>query len=391
MELQDNFAHWFKTATGIGSLSSEKYKDRISAIVTLTKDIEIDAALDLLRVYCGLTSKDSSTLPNFTKHFQDTDPWFDTRDTPFVFQVLSAISLIQILNGGSSYAADAVSLALLSHTFNGKKKILAQESVSADLETTARNYLNEESLIQRRVDKFDPIKIAASSKGAKLNLKNLKAPAEQTTPMAAGAAHATFTSIFEAVIASDDERATLIKSINASFEEVHKALQVNSEETNIFWWLVSEWSRDLHSPYKDLSTSEACIVAGKELADLTVFIPGHNSAMGFLSRILKLTKDQTDVGAKQKVQNTKAEFSIKEVINDTPEKWNKEWLDNEQVKGVIDFCPLHFALSKRIELGAEGWDKLFASQIGIKPATALKPYEMSYQFYQERLLVRASA
>jgi hypothetical protein len=393
MELKDNFAHWFKTAAGVGKTPAEKYEERIKAIETLTAEIEVKDALDLLRLYCNLTPKDSNALSIFSKHFQEHDPSFDTRDTPFVFQVLSAISLIHLLSGESNYAADAVGLALLSYTFNGHKKILPKESVSADLEVAAHNYLSRESSQLRNVGNFKLVRTSNtdSGKSNKLDLKELKAPADQAGDLAVKTAHTLFSSVNAAIVSAENNQAALVDSINEELKEIHRALQVNSEETNIFWWLASEWSRDFPTPYVELDSSQACLLAGKELADLTVFIPGHNSAIGFLSRIIKLTKEQSNQKTNQKEQNATSNLTIKDAINGIPEEWYKAWVGMDTVQAVIDFCPLHFALSKRLELGNEGWVKLFERQLGIKTSASFRPYEVSHQFYQERLLARASA
>ncbi len=393
MKLEENFAHWIKTAAAIGNISADKYENRIAAVGDLTDDIGKKEALDLLRIYCGLTPNHENASSSFAAFFKERDPSFDTRDAAFVFQVLSAISLIQVLNKTSSDVADAVGLAHLTYTFGGKKKVLPDESVSADLDTAARNYLHEESSRMRGIGVFNEIKVTDNSDGEtnKLNLKDLKTAADQNTTLTATLGHTLFTSVDKAVTSIAKEQAALINSVNEELKDLRRALRVNAEETNIFWWLNSEWSRDMEKPYSEFNSSEACLLAGKELADITVFIPGHNSTLGFLSRILKLTRSQASGDGQRKTQQTLSSITIKEAVNNAPEEWNKDWLATGEVKSVLDFCPLHFALLKRIELGKDEWNKLFDRQVGIKTSTAFRPYELSYQFFQERMVVQATA
>lgn len=391
MEITDNFAHWIKAAAGIGNISADKYESRVSAILALTEKISTNEALDLLRLYCGITPKDNNALSTFTSHFKDQDPSFDTRDTPFVFRVLSAISLIQILNY-SSDSADAVALALLTYTFNGNKKVLPEESVSADLETAARNYLSGESSQMRSIHKFEEITVtnkATDKVPGNLNLKELKTASELGPALTI--VHTLFSAVDTVITNSGKEQITLVKAINEELQALHRSLQVNAEETNIFWWLASEWSRDLGKPYIELSPSQACLLAGKELADLNVFIPGHNSAKGFLSRILKFTTAQSSSGLKQKAQDTKPSITIKEAVNDAPTDWSKALLGTEKVQMATDFCPLHFALSKCLELGNDEWGKQFERHTGIKVSTSFPAYEISHQFFLERMMIRAGA
>lgn len=391
MNIKDHFAHWIKTAAEVGKVAAEKYESRIDAILALTDELDIPQTLDLLRIYCELPMPNESGLSNFAQYFQDQDPSFDKRDVPFIFQVLAGISLVQILNSTDSPEADVVSLALSTKTFQWNRKFLSTESITVDLETSAQKYLFEESERTRQPKKATEFTVP-DNEITKLDLAVLKAQVTKgvANEISATMAQGLFDAVNQAFETAESKFSSLVESINEALRDSRQALAINTEETNILWWLAGEWSLDLKRPYKELSTTEACLIVGKELAELTKFQPGHNSAKGFLQRILKLTKLQdTDSTRKEATGTVKGTVAIKEAVDSIPGDWNLEWLTVNKVQEILDFCPLHFALLKRKEMGDGEWYKLFERQVGIEPSDSFSFTDLSYQFYQERLLVRA--
>ncbi|MDQ3816397.1 MAG: hypothetical protein M3362_01750 [Acidobacteriota bacterium] len=389
MSIQDFFAHWIKTAAEVGKVSADKYDGRISTINQITEDIGEADALNLVRIYCNLIPANGDILQDFARQFQGNDPAFDIHDKPFIFQILAAISLIQVLNKANSRSADAVGLALSTKTLQWTHKTLPDEAVSVDLETAAKKYLHEKSNRMRQVSAPTPISFSEKKiNGA--NISDLKTAAEQspTVGVTTTAMHTYLSSLNKAISSVDTRFSELVKPINAALESLYNTVKVNTEESNIYWWLAGAWSRDLEQPFEKLTAVEACLLLGKELSDLTEFQPGHNSAKGFLHRMFKFTKGRNPSATKEDTYKVnKGTVSIREVINSVPTNWETDWVNDSQAQTVIDFCPLHYALQKRRGAGDSIWHKLFEQQTGIKSTSVYSLLDLSYQFYQERLLI----
>ena len=75
---------------------------------------------------------------------------------------------------------------------------------------------------------------------------------------------------------------------DSKISRLERELTIVSEETNMLWWLISEYSRDRGASWMTVGPFATPIIAGKELADLTRVIPGPVAAAAFLDRIIRL-------------------------------------------------------------------------------------------------------
>lgn len=378
MELKEYFAHWFKSAAQLGKVPADKYDSRISAILQIADGLDQAKALEIARLYFGLPARDSNAVSDFKQNFVEQDASFDPHDSEFLFQVLAAITLIQLLNRTGNSVSDAVGLAISTRTLQYQKRILPSESVSADLTVMAENYLKEEA---RRVRAVAPITkiVVPDKKLTEPGLKDLKTQVDQSPSgaLALNVAHPLFAALQKNVSTLDSRSIEVIQKTNDALEAFRSALQASGEETNIVWWLVAGWSSDLDQPYSELTAAQTCLLAAKEVADLTLLQPGPPSAKAFLHRTLKNAQDGPP----------KREFSIKEIVRSVPQNWSLDFANALKDSGIVDFCPLHFALLINQEAPDGSWGRRFEKHTGTKASTTFPLVELSYQFYRERILV----
>lgn len=160
-------------------------------------------------------------------------------------------------------------------------------------------------------------------------------------------------------------------------EELKRELTIVSEETNMLWWLVSEYSRDLNQSWKKIGLSAASIVAGKELNDLTRVVPGPVAAPAFLDRIVR----QVDSAKSSKP------LCIKDAVEKVPRVWREQYPLNAPA-GVEDLAPISNSvrLSLTVSEGAN-WSPVFEKGTGLDATSKMLPKELAYQVFLECMLV----
>ncbi len=147
------------------------------------------------------------------------------------------------------------------------------------------------------------------------------------------------------------------------------------EECNMLWWLEGGCSRDLRTPWTELSNSAVSIVAGKELADLTSQLPGPDQAEALLHKVLSATRCP--------------EATLEDAVNSVPREWLPEAADREISAAASDLVPVCLALSQRAASGDSGWQTFFKETTDLSLSQKIAPVVLAQQMYAERLLLRA--
>jgi len=129
----------------------------------------------------------------------------------------------------------------------------------------------------------------------------------------------------------------------------------------------------------DLELPAVCLVVGKELADLTVIIPGPFSGVAFLDRMLHRAEHEL-----------RESSTIKEAVNASPRDWRDSWMSKNPIVGVEDLCPIHLAISKSLEFeGENNWLSAFEKAAQIEVGKPISPLKLAMQVYQENLFIQA--
>jgi len=163
-------------------------------------------------------------------------------------------------------------------------------------------------------------------------------------------------------------------------EKLERELTIVGEESNMLWWLVSEYSRDRNQSWKKVGLSATSIIAGKELADLTRIIPGPVAAAAFLDRMVRLSDS---------AESAKP-ISVKEAIEKTP----REWRDQHAFKpagGLDDLAPINNAIKLSLAVSdGDDWSPVFEKGTALEANSKMLPNALTYQGFLERLLARLS-
>jgi hypothetical protein len=157
-------------------------------------------------------------------------------------------------------------------------------------------------------------------------------------------------------------------------------LTIVAEETNMLWWLVSEYSRDRNEQWKKIGLSGTSIIAGKELADLTRIIPGPVAAAAFLDRIVRLSDSAKSAKA----------ISVKSAIENVPREWRQQF-GFDVAAGIEDLAPISNAVKLSLTVVEGGdWSPVFEKGTGLEAGSKMRPNVLAYQVFLECLLARLS-
>lgn len=149
------------------------------------------------------------------------------------------------------------------------------------------------------------------------------------------------------------------------------------EEVDILWWFVGGWSKLLNQPFSEMSPSQAAILSGIDLADLSHTLAGPVAAPALLQRILSSVKKYK--GAK---------VPISEIIDSFPaDKLALLALDSE-VDSLADVCPVLYGLRKTQEVGiGPAWHAAFRKAAGLRETDTLAPLDLAIQIMRERTVI----
>jgi hypothetical protein len=339
------FADWYRLAKI--EPKEEFLEKRWKGIESMVDSSSVNLALDVVRLFHGKPPNDSEFFEKYRDFFQKADTTFPMRNNDHELVVLAGGSIARFLevSGG---LADKVALATACAACQG----LAPERPLPEIIDIARNYIEKRSVTirsHREIQHFT---------AADFGLAGQPAPPPTVD-------------VLQTAIQK------LISSANNAINELDRSLQIEREESNILWWLFAEHSNDMNCRIADMKLPVVSIISGKELADLTAFLPGVFSAEAFLDKMLRF--------ANKKLK----EITLREAVSNTPGEWKNKWIREKEFGIVKDLCPVHFALSESVQAGQEAWVTIFENSSGITTDKPISPVRVALQVYQESLLLKS--
>lgn len=353
------FADWYRLAHI--EPKGEDLPKRWAGVEAFAATLDIPKAVDVARLFLGLAPSLADLRDQFSSLFQKSDPTFPMRDNGLEIRVLAGAVVAHYVETARSRAADALALAVLAGACPGlRDPVLLPEIV-----TIASNYVFRESLIMR-IGGVTEVKSSAL-KGEQI-LKDFKAVVAQ----------GNVANNFEALVTPLQKLFSGLESVGtstgAAMKQVDILIRNLMEQVNVLWWVFAGWSRDLGKPYSGIEVPQACLISGKELADLTLLLPGPIAAPAILDKVLS--------GGRNHMPPISLEAVVASVDSAGKQKY-LEGLDGQ----LDDLNPVHLALRKS-EAGP--WIKKFESTTGVKVKKALDPVSLAMQVYTERLLQKAA-
>lgn len=368
MVMHPNFADWY----GVVSLDPQQVPldRRWKGIKTFVAGTDMSSALDVVRLLFGKAKRPTGFDDGFRAAFKKHDKAFLTRGNDLEMELLAGATVAHLLDAGDGKLADAVALAVVCADFQG----LREKPKLAEVVDLAYEYLH------KRSDSLRAQLAAPTVEAPKLNLTISTASLEETAYTTPAAVMTAITPVLKEVSSIPNR---VIKVVNDVFGTLTRQMQLQREESDMLWWLFAGQSRDLRTRMSDIGHPAASIIAGKELADLTLTLPGPVAAEALLDKMLQTTTTAVD--------RNHYDTSVREAVAaDKTREWYGRLTSSDESDTLDDFCTVHFALRRAADAGAGGeWVPAFEKRAGVRADAPLSPVSLAMQVYRERLLIKA--
>lgn len=363
MVMNPNFSEWYRTANL--DPTDERLKSRWQGIEKYcASDIDTDDMLELLRLFFKLPVEEKFR-EAFVNVFCKVDSAFPKKND-MELSVLAGVTLVHIIEIFDDFD-DIAMLALMAASFNNRKTSVP------DVLTKVRNIFANKA-VQIRETKETMANIQSGVPSNKKLLESLK-NAETTGTWDA----ATISGAFSSYLAPLTKLLTEVKeAANSSMLQQ----RVYREDSQILWWMTGEWSRDLQKPIGQLNIPEACIVAGKELADLVELLPGPYASKAVLHKALSVFSEYD-------VKN----ITLSTAINQLDKGWRQQVVNIYSAETTKEITPLLASISEslKVEKSSE-WKPAYKKLTGFDADRIKIPaLELAYQMYLECLVVKSIA
>lgn len=341
---------------------------RSAAVAALNASLEIRDLKELVHMAFGHGQPQGELYGRFVEAVRSSDPTFVGKEGAYELAVLSGICAHELMKEPGP-KGDVVAQAILNYSFDGR---FPPDSLPVLIDKS------RECLSARSVEVRRPlaVKLARlpSEETITNRLQRLDAGIAANSVAELGAPLKTYLEEL-----SGDVRDEL-SSFRRAISVLHSIAKVQNEESNIYWWVFSAYSNDLDSPLADLGYSTACLLAGKELADLVTAFPGPRSAKSFLQLAVKKDRKKAEL---------RAATSIKDAVNSLDKTWREERQASHKLADVDAICPILLAINKSLETeNQDDWASVFEKASGVDAETEFQGVELGFQLYTEVILMR---
>jgi len=363
--MNEHFPDWYREANL--NPTQELLKQRVKGINKVVSTTKTDQVLELVRLLFSLPLLGESFHKTFCHAFRSADPTFPLRNNERELSVLAGAAIAEIIQK-SNETANVAALATICASFLPYRS----EPPIEDILSTAEEYLSVKSAEIRRdiglpFSKVQDLKVKDVLNKLKTNFdaNNDLPPAQLTGPL------------IDALFQITDAVERVIKSAHETTNSMSKTLELFSEETNILWWVFSEFSHELDKRMVDVDFSAACLIAGKELADLVQRVPGPVAANAFLDKMI--------LSGRSDIPET---IQLKDAINKSPTRWRENWVKKDAINLAQSICPIHYAAKTSLLTdGPNKWWPAYKKVTKIAVSHKIKPLDLALQVYRENLLL----
>ena len=178
--------------------------------------------------------------------------------------------------------------------------------------------------------------------------------------------------------ADDNVTSELIDAIIKRDKEIQNSLinsiKILKEDSQILWWLNSEWSTTYSEPWKKIDKARACLVLGKEVAEFVYKYPGPYTIEGVLYKALEKCKGQ------------KAKKGLVEIIQNMDDGEKRKCIESLNKISYENLLPLHAAIKcENGTTAAEQWVPKFNNDVLLNQNLKEMHYEeyALYMYFEE--------
>ncbi len=353
--MDPRFPNWY-TAAAIEP-KDDFLRKRWQGVEEFISTVSQAQAFELVRVFHGMGGADPTFAGAFEAAIQKHDAAFTATSRPRELAVLAGAALAHMVEKAPDIADTAALATVVHHCRGAGSKGSVPEIIQIQREHLIARSQQHRSVRLAAAVAFDPLDVDAGLAKA----------------VASGALPEVAKELSQAVKPAVDR----LNQLAAAFAELKEQQQYFREESNVLWWMTGGHSRDLDVPFGKLAGPFACLVAGKELADLSSSTVGPYAARAFLERLLR----QTDPKLAEPIQLVAA-------VNAADRAWAQGWASGTFTHGAQDFCPVTLAIREAAKADGKSWAAAYKGISSVSANVKLAGTDLAQQVYEEALLLK---
>ncbi len=362
MRTETSFGGWYRAADlkpehSLLQLRWQGIENRVNALDCMS-------VLELARLFYRRSAKRPDFENEFSLGFHQFDTAFPMTGNGLELAVLAGATLARVIETNKQDTAIVAAFALTCPSFFGK----CGSGVVPEIICQAHDYLQRISAglrATKATQQADPGTVKLDAEALKPLLDVVKA--NQAAEVA------------NQLLAVFQKLGDAVQNALSRMSAIEEQQAIFREESDILWWLTGGYSRDLGGPVGDIPKPAGCLVAGKELADLTRVLPGPLAIPAFLDRFLE------NAG-----EDYQEEVVFSQAINNADRDWRGKWAAGFSNGQCLDLCPTLFAVHESMRSDqATAWNSVFKSQTGMAATLKIASVKLAHQVYEECLFVRA--
>lgn len=301
--LNNNFNEWY---IDISIMPQEGQIDkRLECIHNYANEINAEDIVTLVRLYYGL-SVENDKKEEFASIFSQKDPTFSVRYTEELALLAGAV-LVEIAE--NNFKLDSLA-ELLSLTTSFYRKPVSTDRV-----------LN--AIVAQFDDDRIDIREGRLLKQPKIFDKNLLANIEPII------SNSTWDSTAgPKLISVLNEFSQCISSLRTELINLQNIQSIYKEDSQLLWWIMSDWSNLLNCSLKQLDKSTCCLVLGYEAAKLISNYPGPYAMEGIIERLVGSCRGKTQ------------SLELHELISKTDEKFKSLIIAEAKHVSLLEQLPI---------------------------------------------------
>jgi hypothetical protein len=369
--MYDEFADWIREIDA--SPTAEKLQTLWDIIETLgNRTWKSQEILDLVRFALALPGDTRPIESTLTTQIREQDPTFSVKNNQHALRTVASTALIYLLREKNKLWILAA-LAATCGSWQRELNVDVQES----LVRTAARMATERAAQQREgaIGNTPNFSLNAVNK-ALTDFKGIQF--EPVSPNQAQLAQQNMQRLSAGLLTVIQEVQKVLNAANKIYAQQHQALLALSEESDMLWWVFSEYSRGLGKPTLEIGKEAWNLQAAWELAELTYMLPAPESVKAVLSKSLILRD--------KKGNKTALTLSLAGC--------NREW--RQRVRDAVpadelgNITPVLQALDASLRVSeGEDWQAIYRTAVGLDAGTQVARLDLAWQLYQELLLARA--
>ena len=349
--MNKNFHEWYlEVCPNPNEGQTEK---RIACMENFAKTATVEDIKFLLKLYNKL-SVDPEQLDNFVELFSKEDPSFSKKNEE-ERTLLAGAALLEIVENSGVY--DIGELLAISSSF-------AYEQVPFPeiMDAVRRVFDDDRRSLRENSDKQNRPTLSVAG------LPELKEYIEENEWEADAP-----TKLLQVL----DSVQSGLQAIEKRIAEQEGQQSIYKEDSQLLWWMLSEWSNSLGCSLKSLGKVEGSIVIGYEAAQFVTNYPGPYAMEGVLGKLISLCK-----GAQKKTAFPDSVMQIPPILREKILKIAK----NSPILECLPLCN-GIVCSHNAEK-AEEWYPKFRREFFEIENDNFTPYQYAWQMYLEVLALR---